>query len=187
MNSKINEQQARQFQQEQDEIDQKTGNTQGLVAIIVGKAAMPTTVLLVLITCVSGHFLDEAKFTPVVGMIAPVVMALIMVIKEASVGKDDDTTLLNSESERKERLQQASHNKEIKLAKMETEERIKSQELKEQARQFDLFHSSTGEFLELIKETNEKLVRQIEKPSLTELAIGDTKVKITGNGTQIES
>ena len=46
---------------------------------------MPTTVVLVLITCMSGYFLSETAFTPVMGMIAPVVMALIMVIKEASV------------------------------------------------------------------------------------------------------
>lgn len=159
----------------------------GIVSVIVGKWAMPATVLLVLITCVSGYYLDEAKFTPVVGMIAPVVMALIMVIREASVGKDEDTTLLNSESERRERIAQYHHEKEVKLAQLQSTERIKAQEIQEQARQFDMFHASTKEFLELVRETNSKIAQQVEKPHSTELAVGDTKIKIGNNGTEVST
>ncbi|MBD1583099.1 hypothetical protein [Pseudoalteromonas sp. S16_S37] len=60
-----------------------------IVMVLVGKWAMPTTVILVLVTCLSGYFLEMEAFTAVVGMISPVIMALIMVIKEASsVDKD---------------------------------------------------------------------------------------------------
>ena len=157
------------------------------VSVIVGKWAMPTTVLLVLITCISGFYLEEAKFTPVVGMIAPVVMALIMVIREASVGKDQDTTLLNSESERKERREQQNNEKEIRMAQMEVDERIKAQEMQEQVRQFNMFHNSTREVLELVRETNDKIARQFEKPNSTELQVGDTRIKIGSQGAEIST
>lgn len=171
---------------EQQEFDTAI-DASAAVSVIVGKWAMPTTVLLVLITCVSGYYLEEAKFTPVIGMIAPVVMALIMVIREASVGKDKDTTLMNAESERNERMHQYGHEKEVRLAKMVSNERIKSRELEEQARQFDMFHQSTREILELVRETNNRVANQFEKPQSTELNIGDTKIKIGTQSTEIEA
>ena len=166
-------------------IDSETGNNQ--VAIIVGKLAMPTTVILVLITCMSGFFLSETAFTPVVGMIAPVVMALIMVIKEASVGTEEDPSIKYREGERRERIQQYQQEKEIKLVKLELEERLKNQAIREQARQVDMFHSSTKDFVDLIKEMNDKITLQMTKPRSTELAIGETKIKISDGGTSIET
>ena len=166
-------------------IDSETGNNQ--VAIIVGKLAMPTTVILVLITCMSGFFLSETAFTPVVGMIAPVVMALIMVIKEASVGTEEDPSIKDREGERRERIQQYQQEKEIKLVKLELEERLKNQAIREQARQVDMFHSSTKDFVDLIKEMNDKITLQMTKPRSTELAIGETKIKISDGGTSIET
>ena len=118
-------------------------------------------------------------------MIAPVVMALIMVIREASVGKDEDTTLLNSESERRERIVQYNHEKEVRLAQMESNERTKIREIQEHARQFDMFHTSTREFLELVRESNNKIAQQVDKPHSTELAVGDTHIKIGNNGTKV--
>ena len=93
----------------EDEKEQQKSKKNNVVAILVGRWAMPTTVLLVLITCMSGYYLSESAFTPVVGMIAPVVMALIMVIKEASVGKDEDPMLVDRMQERKERLGHRDH------------------------------------------------------------------------------
>ena len=155
------------------------------VSLIVGKWAMPTTVILVLITCMSGFFLSEAAFTPVVGMIAPVVMALIMVIKEASVGKDEDPGVQDRESERKQRTEQLRHDKEVKLAQMARDERIKNQEIQEQAKQFDMYNASTREFVDLIKEMNLKMTQQLNKPKSTELAIGDTKIKLCDGETSV--
>ena len=163
----------------------ETINASGAVAVIVGKLAMPTTVLLVLITCISGYYLDEAKFTPVVGMIAPVVMALIMVIREASVGKDEDTTLLNIESERRERAEQYKHEKEIRLAEMQLDERLKDKDLEEHGRQFNMFHASNKAFLELVRESNSRMAKQVDKPHSTELAVGDTRIKIGSQGAKI--
>ena len=60
---------------------------QDIAMMLVGKWAMPTTVVLVLVTCLSGYFLDFKVFTAVLGIISPVIMALVMVIKEASVGR----------------------------------------------------------------------------------------------------
>lgn len=163
--------------------EENTGNNQ--VAVIVGKWAMPTTVMLVLITCMSGFFLSETAFTPVVGMIAPVVMALIMVIKEASVGKDQDPGLKDRDGERRERFEQSRQEKEVKIAQMELDERLKNQAFKEQARQVDMFHASTRDFVDLIKEMNNKITVQMSKPKSTELAIGDTKIKISDGGTSV--
>ncbi|SFC13047.1 hypothetical protein [Pseudoalteromonas denitrificans] len=167
-----------------DEIEETNTNK---VAIIVGKLAMPTTVILVLITCLSGYFLNEAAFTPVVGMIAPVVMALIMVIKEASVGKDEDPGVKDREGERNERTTRYSHDKEIKLAQLERDERVNHQNVKEHARQFDMLHSSTQEFVDLIREMNTEMTVQMTKPKSTELAIGDTKIKISDGGANVET
>lgn len=158
-----------------------------VVAILVGKWAIPATVVLVIITCLSGFYLTEAAFTPVVGMIAPVVMALIMVIKEASVGKDEDPAVQDRENERKERIEQYRHEKEVRLAQMELEERLKNQEVSEQARQFDTFHQSTREFVALVKDMNSRLANQLEKQKSTELAIGDTRIKISDGDTTVES
>ncbi|BBN82775.1 hypothetical protein PA25_27600 [Pseudoalteromonas sp. A25] len=76
--------------EEKPKQDGKTRITpQDVVMVLVGKWAMPTTVILVLVTCLSGYFLEVEAFTAVVGMISPVIMALIMVIKDAlSVDKD---------------------------------------------------------------------------------------------------
>ncbi|ATG76448.1 MULTISPECIES: hypothetical protein [Pseudoalteromonas] len=73
---------------EQTNIDQSTNRTmpQDIVIMLIGRWAMPTTVVLVLVTCLAGYFLELQAFTAVVGMISPVVMALIMVIKEALIG-----------------------------------------------------------------------------------------------------
>ncbi|CAM4279971.1 hypothetical protein [Pseudoalteromonas ostreae] len=60
---------------------------QDIVMMLIGKWAMPTTVVLVLVTCLSGYFLDFKVFIAVLGIISPVIMALVMVIKEASVGR----------------------------------------------------------------------------------------------------
>lgn len=158
-----------------------------VVAILVGKWAIPATVVLVLITCLSGYYLTEAAFTPVVGMIAPVVMALIMVIKEASVGKDEDPAVQDRENERRERVEQYRHEKDVRLAQMELDERLKNQEVSEQARQFDTFHQSTREFVSLVKDMNSRLAQQLEKQKSTELAIGDTRIKISDGDTTVES
>ena len=160
---------------------------QNIVAIIVGKSAMPTTVLLVIITCISGFYLDESKFTPVVGMIAPVIMALIMVIREASLGKEDNLALLNNDSEREERIQQFKYDKDVQLMQIQIQQKMKEQELQEQARQFDIYHASTREFLALIKDTNDKLSSHFEKIKSTELSIGDTSIKISDDGTRINN
>lgn len=166
---------------------QSSGLGSNRVTEVVGQWAMPTTVLLVLITCFSGFFLSETAFTPVVGMIAPVVMALIMVIRDASIGKDEDPSIKIREEERKERTAQYQHKKDIKLAKMGLDERLKNQQTNEQARQFDMFQSSSKEFVDLIKEMNAKITQQINKPKSTELAIGETKVVITDGNTKIDS
>ncbi|WDE04366.1 hypothetical protein SG34_023980 [Thalassomonas viridans] len=157
------------------------------VAIIVGQWAMPTTVVLVLITCFSGFYLSEAAFTPVVGMIAPVVMALIMVIRDASVGKEEDPTVKDRENERKERSQQYQHEKDVTLAKMGLDERIKKQEISEHARQFDMMQASTKEFFELIKEMNARMTQQMTKPKSTELAVGETKVVISDGSSKVQT
>ncbi|WP_281560244.1 hypothetical protein [Thalassomonas sp. RHCl1] len=169
---------------DQENSDSPTSNR---VAIIVGQWAMPTTVVLVLITCFSGFFLSEAAFTPVVGMIAPVVMALIMVIRDASVGKEEDPTVKDRENERKERSQQYQHEKDVTLARMELDERMKNQEITEHARQFNVLQESTKEFFELIKEMNTKMTQQMNKPKSTEFAVGDTKVIINDGSSKIES
>ena len=159
----------------------------GRVAMIVGKWAMPTTVILVLITCMSGLYLSESAFTPVVGMISPVVMTLIMVIKEASVGKEEDPAVQDREGERKERMDRYEHETEIKLAQMEHEERAKNQLMKEQARQFDMCQISTKEFVKLISEMNNKMTSEMAKPKSTELTIGDTKIKINDHVTSFNT
>jgi len=172
---------------EEDNETKEQSSINNLVAVIVGKWAMPTTVMLVLITCMSGYFLSETAFTPVVGMIAPVVMALIMVIKEASVGKDEDPGVKDREGERQERTEQYRQEKEVKLAQMELDERLKNQASKEQARQVDMFHSSTKDFVDLIKEMNHKTTLQMTKPKSTELMIGETKIKISDGGTSVST
>lgn len=101
-------------------------------------------------------------------MIAPVLMALIMVIREASVGKGTNTTFLDTESERNERMHQFGHEKEVRLAQLESEEKIKSQELAGQAQQFDMFHKSTKEILALVRETNNRIASEFEKPQSTQ-------------------
>lgn len=166
-----------------DDTEELSGNNR--VAMIVGKWAMPTTVVLVLITCMSGFYLNESAFTPVVGMIAPVVMALILVIKEASVGKDEDPSFKDREGERQERIEQYREEKKVRLVQMELEERLKNQAIKEQARQVDMFHASTRDFVDLIKEMNHKMTLQISKPKSTELAIGKTKIKISDGDTSV--
>ena len=166
---------------------QKQKNNNNMVAILVGRWAMPTTVLLVLITCMSGYFLSESAFTPVVGMIAPVVMALIMVIKEASVGKDEDPMLVDRRQERKERLAKSEHQLQVEINKIQSTERLKKEEMKEQAHQFDAREKSRKEFIDLIKEMNDKLTESMNKEKSTELIIGDTKIKIGDGGTVVES
>jgi len=158
-----------------------------VVAILVGRWAMPTTVLLVLITCLSGYFLSEGAFTPVVGMIAPVVMALIMVIKEASVGKDEDPMLVDRIQERRERLIKSAHNAKIEIDKVHSNERLRREEMKEQLHQFDVREKSRKEFIDLIKEMNAKLANSTNKEKSTELIIGDTRIKIGDGGTVVES
>ncbi|WDD98062.1 hypothetical protein [Thalassomonas actiniarum] len=172
---------------DQENSDSPTSNR---VAVIVGQWAMPTTVVLVLITCFSGFFLSEAAFTPVVGMIAPVVMALIMVIRDASAGKEEDPTIKDRENERKERnqhYQHYQHEKDVTLARMTLEERMKNQEITEHARQFNVLQESTKEFFELIKEMNTKMTQQMNKPKSTEFAVGDTKVIINDGSSKVES
>ncbi|MBE0370336.1 hypothetical protein J8L98_17590 [Pseudoalteromonas sp. MMG013] len=138
---------------------------QDIVMVIVGKWAMPTTVVLVLITCLSGYYLDVEAFTPVVGMIAPVIMALIMVIREASVGKDEDQALADRKRERDERIKQYQIEKELKLAQMALEEKRHTQELDEKARQFDLSQAAAKDVVELAREMNSSLVDIMKKES----------------------
>ncbi len=172
---------------DQDTNEQQKQKNNNMVAILVGRWAMPTTVLLVLITCMSGYFLSESAFTPVVGMIAPVVMALIMVIKEASVGKDEDPMLVDRRQERKERLAKSEHQLQVEINKIQSTERLKKEEMKEQAHQFDAREKSRKEFIDLIKEMNDKLTESMNKEKSTELIIGDTKIKIGDGGTVVES
>jgi len=172
---------------EDDTTEPQNSKVNNVVAILVGRWAMPTTVLLVLITCLSGYFLSEGAFTPVVGMIAPVVMALIMVIKEASVGKDEDPMLVDRIQERKERLIKSAHNARVEIDKIHSNERLKKEEMKEQQHQFDVREKSRKEFIDLIKEMNTKLANSMNKEKSTELIIGDTRIKIGDGGTVVES
>ena len=120
-------------------------------------------------------------------MIAPVVMALIMVIKEASVGKDEDPGVKDRENERKERQAQYVHEQEFKLAQLATEEKLRKEQLQEQARQFDATQSSNKEFVNLIKEMNGQLAQINAKGKSTKLAFGDTKIHLNDGSTEIET
>lgn len=175
------------FALEDDTAEPQHPKINNVVAILVGRWAMPTTVLLVLITCLSGYFLSEGAFTPVVGMIAPVVMALIMVIKEASVGKDENPMLVDRMQERKERLDKSKNQLKIDISKIESNERLKKEEMKEHLHQFDVREKSRKEFIDLIKEMNTKLANSLNKEKSTELIIGDTRIKIGDGGTVVES
>ena len=59
------------------------------VALMVGKWAMPTAVMLVMIACVAGLFLEIEKFISLVGMIAPLALGLIMLIKKIVAGNEE--------------------------------------------------------------------------------------------------
>jgi uncharacterized membrane protein len=157
--------------------------SQEIIMVLVGKWAMPTTVILVLITCLSGYYLDVNAFTPVVGMIAPVVMALIMVIKEASVGKDEDESLRDREREREERLKKQQMENEVRLAQLEFEEKRYQQEMEEKARQFDIHTASEQEFISLTREMNAQLARFMRKE--TELIVGDTQIKVADGSIKV--
>ncbi|WP_440056275.1 hypothetical protein ACSLBF_19390 (plasmid) [Pseudoalteromonas sp. T1lg65] len=159
--------------------------SQDIVMVLVGKWAMPTTVILVLVTCLSGYYLDVEAFTAVVGMISPVIMALIMVIKEASVGKAEDATVKDREDERHERLHQYQIEKELKLAQLTFDKSRHSKELLEKARQFDQSQAATREFFHLAKEMNTQLADMMKKE--TELSIGDTHIKVADGNTKLRS
>ncbi|KZN34748.1 hypothetical protein N480_20915 [Pseudoalteromonas luteoviolacea S2607] len=156
---------------------------QDIVMVLVGKWAMPTTVILVLITCLSGYYLNVEVFTPVVGMIAPVVMALIMVIKEASLGQEQDESYLDRERERSERRRQLEIEKELKLAQLAYEERRFQQEMAEKIRQFDKGAEATQDFVALAKDMNSQLAELMKKE--TELVVGDTRIKLADGNTQV--
>ncbi|OCQ19095.1 hypothetical protein A7985_21860 [Pseudoalteromonas luteoviolacea] len=156
---------------------------QDIVMVLVGKWAMPTTVILVLITCLSGYYLNVEAFTPVVGMIAPVVMALIMVIKEASLGQEQDESYLDRERERSERRRQLEIEKELKLAQLAYEERRFQQEMAEKIRQFDKGAEATQDFVALAKDMNSQLAELMKKE--TELVVGDTRIKLADGNTQV--
>ncbi|SFC07169.1 hypothetical protein [Pseudoalteromonas denitrificans] len=165
--------------------DSKFKMPQDVVMVLVGKWAMPTTVVLVLITCLAGYYLEVEAFTPVVGMIAPVVMALIMVIKEASVGKEEDEAIKDREREREERVKQYNIEKDIKLAQMAYEEKRHVQELAEKARQFDMTQSATRDFVSLAKDMNNQLADSMKKE--TELVMGDTHIKLADGKTSLKN
>ncbi|KZN46970.1 hypothetical protein N482_11190 [Pseudoalteromonas luteoviolacea NCIMB 1942] len=141
---------------------------------------MPTTVILVLITCLSGYYLNVEAFTPVVGMIAPVVMALIMVIKEASLIQEPDESYLVRERERSERRRQLEIEKELKLA---FEERRFQQEMVEKIRQFDKGAEATQDFVALAKYMNSQLAELMKQE--TELVVGDTRIKLADGNTHV--
>ncbi|CAG9001733.1 MAG: hypothetical protein CENE_03759 [Candidatus Celerinatantimonas neptuna] len=154
--------------------------------VLVGKWAMPTTVILVLITCLSGYFLKEGAFTPVVGMIAPVVMALIMMIEEASVGKEEDEVLKDREKERMERMERLKKyqlENELRLAQLKSEGKRHQQDMAEKARQFDINTASTKEFVDLAREMNAQLAEIMKKE--TDLVVGDTRIKVSDDGTKV--
>ncbi|RJE73254.1 hypothetical protein BGP78_03050 [Pseudoalteromonas sp. MSK9-3] len=130
---------------------------QGIVMVFIGKWAMPTTVVLVLITCLSGYYLDVEAFTPVVGMIAPVIMALIMVVKEILIGKGGNEAKTDDHSEHYQ------IEKELELAKLALEEQRYVQEQAEKARQFDLSQAATKDVVELAREMNMQLVDIMKK------------------------
>ena len=130
---------------------------QSIVMVFIGKWAMPTTVVLVLITCLSGYYLDVEAFTPVVGMIAPVVMALIMVVKEILIGKGGNEAKTDDHSEHYQ------IEKELELAKLALEEQRYVQEQAEKARQFDLSQAATKDVVELAREMNMQLVDIMKK------------------------
>ncbi|KZN53543.1 hypothetical protein N474_21015 [Pseudoalteromonas luteoviolacea CPMOR-2] len=156
---------------------------QDIVMVLVGKWAMPTTVVLVLITCLSGYYLNVEAFTPVVGMIAPVVMALIMVIKEASLGQEQDESYQDRERERSERRRQLEIEKELKLAQLAYEERRFQHEMQEKIRQFDKGTEATQDFVALAKDMNSQLAELMRKE--TELVVGDTRIKLADGNTQV--
>ncbi|MBQ4839323.1 hypothetical protein [Pseudoalteromonas luteoviolacea] len=166
-----------------DREDEAGRQPQDIVMVLVGKWAMPTTVVLVLITCLSGYYLNVEAFTPVVGMIAPVVMALIMVIKEASIGQEQDESYLDRERERSERRRQSEIEKELKLAQLAYEERHFQQELTEKMRQFDKSAAATQDFVALAKDMNSQLAELMKKE--TELVVGDTRIKLADGNTQV--
>ncbi|WDE10834.1 hypothetical protein [Thalassomonas haliotis] len=147
-------------------------DTSSRAAVIAGQWAMPTTVALVLITCLSGIFLSEAAFTPVIGMVAPVVMALIMMVRNASLGKKETPTT----KDRKNGCEGRS-----------LDQKIKNQQVSEQARQFKMLQASTKEFFELIKEINTKMTQQMNKANASEFALGDSKVVINNSISKVES
>ena len=78
-----------------------------------------------------------------------------------------------------ERMSLNNNEKDIKITGMEIEEKLKLTGIKEQARQFELFRQSTQEFVVLLRDMNTKLATQLEKNKSTELAFGDTKIKIS--------
>ncbi|BDU35915.1 hypothetical protein [Vibrio nigripulchritudo] len=177
------EQELKDLEEEEHTKAKDRSKPQEVVMVLVGRWAMPTTVVLVLITCMSGYFLEVEAFTPVVGMIAPVVMALIMVIREASVGKEEDETYKDREREREERIKQYQMEKEVKLAQMEFEEKRHQQEMAEKARQFDVNSASTSEFVGLAREMNSQLAEIMKKE--TELVVGDTRIKVADGSTKV--
>jgi len=142
---------------------------------ITGQWAMPATVILVLIICFSGLFLGEASFTPVIGLIAPVLMALIMVIRDASIGKEEQPAI----NGRKQKV------KDIPLARTTQGQRIKTREISDQSRQFDMMQASTKEFFELIKEINTRMTQQMNKATPTEFAADNTK-SINENSSKLQ-
>ncbi|CAH9054035.1 hypothetical protein PSECIP111951_00945 [Pseudoalteromonas holothuriae] len=76
-------------QEKQKQQPKHITSVQDTVLMLLGKWIMPTTVVLVLAMCISGYFLEMEAFTAIVGMTSPVVMALIMVIKEALTNDRD--------------------------------------------------------------------------------------------------
>jgi len=138
--------------------------------------ALVVTVILVLITCGSGYLLTESAFTAVVGLSAPVVVALLGVIRDTSIAAPVDTQVQMRQDERDERLETARLSAELEAKKVATEQAVKLADITERARQFDAQQVSQKDLLDLIN-----------KDKSTELEIGSTKIKLSDSGTSIST